>query len=319
MADTKTAQPTFDDSTDRMLRTLWANGIYRRSDITWFTKFNRFGCMDPYNRLENTREYVFFTKPDLHIFSARGVLNPQISNMPIFRDLYDRGYDIVMDQLQLSMSRTGPFMAVLTNAKMSNLDLPGISADDMETSSNLYGTKMHYRKSSDASDENFDFSIDFEDTKYGEVYALFKMYDEYQRKKFHGIITPPNKNYILYKILHDQISIFKFLVDDQMNIVFSAKLYGCYPKTVPRDTFSELPTDGGVKFTVQWKCSFVEDSEPNIISDFNALTDGLGGAEAPVFDADIGAVSGEWVTAPYITYEKAGLSNFGRYKLRWRK
>ena len=169
----KQPQPSFDDSGDVLQKTLWANGIYKRSDMARFQKFHRFGCIDPFNRVNNTREYLFFTKPDLHIFDARGVLNPELSNMPIFRDAFDRHYEQVMEQLQLSVSTTGPFMNLLSNAKTSNLDLPGISADDMETSENLYGTKMHYRKGSDSSDENFDFSLEFEDTKYLEVYHLF--------------------------------------------------------------------------------------------------------------------------------------------------
>ena len=36
--------------------------------MKWYTKFNRFGYINPYNETAN-REYLFFTKPDLNIFS----------------------------------------------------------------------------------------------------------------------------------------------------------------------------------------------------------------------------------------------------------
>ena len=172
-----------------------AAGIYNRDQIEWYTKFNRFGFIDPYNALLSTREYIFITKPDLHIFDGGepSKLNPEIANMPIFKDALKR-YNKVLQQLQYStIGNISPFANLLTNSVTNNLDLPGISvSSDIETSENIYGTKMFYRKASFSSDEDFEFNLEFQDTKFLEVYMFFKLYDEYERKKYYGAITPPS-------------------------------------------------------------------------------------------------------------------------------
>lgn len=314
--------PTLNSDLEVFRKLLKSNGIYKRSDIDWLNKFNRFGCIDPYNTvLGPVREYVFFTRPDLHIFkdATPSILNPEIGNMAYFVDLMQRGYGPVLQQLQYSCNSSSPFMNILSNTKASNLDLPGMNASDTETSANLYGTRIFYREDAYSGDENFDFSIDFEDSKYLEVYTIFKAYELYQQKKAVGSITPPSDSYIINKVLHDQISIYKFLVgEDGETLIHWSKLYGCYPKSVPRDSFSEIPMDGHLKYSIQWKASFVEDMEPNILDDFNKLTSGIGGAELPIYDIDIHGVSGEWATIPYITQSPPALGKYHTNKLKWR-
>ena len=64
---------------------LWANNLCNRSDIRWYEKFNRFGALDPYNAVGKTKEYIFFTKPDLHLVSpGTNILNPELKNQPYF-------------------------------------------------------------------------------------------------------------------------------------------------------------------------------------------------------------------------------------------
>ena len=46
---------------------LQARGVYDKVDSGWDKAFSRIGIVDPYNTSANTYEYVFFTKPDLHI------------------------------------------------------------------------------------------------------------------------------------------------------------------------------------------------------------------------------------------------------------
>ena len=154
-----------------------ANNYYNREDIAWYDKFARFSYLDPYNGVNTTREYVFFTKPDLHIYEPRTrLLNPEISNMPIFADGHRR-FPKVMEQLQMSVNdRTdfSPFVNLLTNATKSSLELPQINANTTETAQNIYGTVMGYRQSSEASDNAHEFTLEFEETKYLEVYMFFK-------------------------------------------------------------------------------------------------------------------------------------------------
>jgi len=301
-------------------KTVTNAGIYNKGYIENHTKFNKFKVLDPYNRVSTTKEYVFFTKPDLHIFSngASGVLNPELATSSIFQDALSR-VPHVLTAMQYSASKTYPFINLLSNHIQSNIDLPGITAGSVETSANIYGTKLSYRKESAASDEGHEFSIDFEDSKYLEIYMFFKLFDEYQRRKYFGSITPPDSSYTINKILHDQISIFKFIVaDDGETILHYSKLYGCYPATVPRDSFSEPPAEGGMKYTVHWKSQFVEDMEPTILYDFNLLTANLGGAISPMYDNAVGGVNAEWVTAPYIAVQALNGIPKIKYKLKWK-
>ena len=307
---------------DYFAKLMKSQGIYKKTDEDYFYKFNRFNTMDPYSVVQGTKEYVFFTKPDLNIFDgSSGTLNPALET-PLFKD----GLNCYKESmLQLQYSSTAPrypFMNLLSNARRSNLELPGITTErDIETSANMYGTFMSYRGSSYLSDENFDFSIEFEDTKNLDVYMLFKYFDEYDKKKRYGAVRPPSWfDYTGNKVLHDQFSIFKFIVtEDASTILYYAKLYGCYPKSVPRETFSDFDASGQIRFSVNFHCSFVEDMEPNIINDFNALSNLMAPSkDIPIYDTDIMGVSGEWCKVPYIVKVTSERDKRQRYQLKWR-
>jgi hypothetical protein len=325
-----TADADFDKLVSTMLddetikKTMRSNGLYSRSDLAWWNVFYRHPRIDPYAFMGPTREYVFFTKPDLHIFNVgdTGTLNKELANVPFFYDLMRRGYNkSVLRDLQYSIDSSTPFIRILSNSKTSNMDLANISVDDVDTSSNLYGTKMFYRKASDHSDEEEDFSIEFEDNRYLDVYLWFKAFDQYEQRKYLGKVTPPSNNYRKNKVLHDQMSIFKFVVaEDMETIVFWAQKFGCYPKGVPREAFSDPTSDGNLKFTVPWKCTFQEDMQPNTISDFNYLASisSCKGIELPVYDENINGVSGENVLVPFISEQTNTFTGYKEYRLKWK-
>ena len=139
---TNSSEPNFDMKEFDALRR--SSLFYNRSELDFHNKFSRFGFLDPWNALLNTREYVFFTKPDLHLFNnSSGIgLNPEIANMPFFRDTYKRYYD-TMASLQKSLkdSKT-PFLNILSNMANSNVDLPSITSEVVETPVTVYGTNI---------------------------------------------------------------------------------------------------------------------------------------------------------------------------------
>lgn len=305
-----------------------SNGLYSRRNIEWYDKFERVPSLDPYNPVTVTREYVFYTKPELNIFNGT-VLNPALANIPYFVDMYRRMPD-VLRQWQKSASTVGkpasPFMNLLSNSGDSNLSLPSIDSNDIESSANIIGTKINYRLSSIVSDNDHVLSIQYKDTKYLEVYNLFKVYDEYERLKARGIVAP-DRRFTINKVLHDQIAIYKFIVDaDGETIIFYAKYTGCYPKNVPRDTFSDLPSSGGLSFSVDWKCNFVEDSDPMILAEFNHLVNNYtsGTRYSPLYNLSKNMVEREWVRVPYIESPDSSnrsinkVNQIARPKLKWR-
>lgn len=299
-------------------------GHYKRSQLEWYDKFSRFGFLDPYNALGTTREYIFFTKPDLHIFANRSTvsLNSQLASEPIFVDAKERYLDVLKHLQMSNIENKSPFMNLLSNTVDSELDLPTITAAEVEGPSNIYGDDIPYRWSSEASDNNHEFSLEFEDTRYLEVYMLFKLWDEYERKKAKGAVSPPDDSYIFNKILHDQVSVYKIIVgDDGETIIFFAKLWGVFPKKVPREAFSSLVNESKLRFSVDFNATFVEDSNPIIINEFNKLVlKYSGGISFPLYNNAYGHVDGRWASMPYIEYDKqSSINSKSTYKLKWRR
>lgn len=308
---------------------LMANGIYDRYNMDWLNKFSRFGVIDPYNTLTGSKEYVFFTKPDLCLMDTSATsVSDVLSNNPFFVDAINR-YKPVAAQLQSSINPANPFMAILSNSIISSISLPGLSSNSIDTSANVMGTKITYRGTSYQSDEDFTFDTEFEDNKFLDVYMLFKMYDEYEKLKWNGDLnfnqskTARWVNYTLNKILHDQITIYKFIVDDTgSRIIYWARITGCYPTSVPRDAFSDLNSGEPVKFSVSWKGHFVRDMDPIIINQFNQLVSPSvnGKTVLQLYNSEYQAMDGRWAAMPFIQTVTAKHNYRGSYKdyhLRW--
>lgn len=320
------------NSASLLRKTFRANGVYSREDMKYNTSFYRFRRFDPYNFIDGAFEMVFFTKPDLNIFSPSGGLTTtSMSNTdmfgrlganvvggtassPYFQYLYKMGYrDTVLADLCSSYRASGtrhacPFIRILSNRRTSSLDLPDIVANEIETAQNLQGTKIYYPTSSMKSDEDAEFSMEFEDTSRLEIYNLFKAYDIYRQMKNLGLVAP-RVEYIANKILHEQFSAYKFLLDsDGERIIYWAKAIGIYPKTISRSSFSEIPDKGELKISVQFKIAgWVEDMDPLILQDFNRLMLSYSGNEVQVvdlWDDSIGRISGENLDGFYVDMEK---------------
>ena len=329
-----------------------SNMITYDNHRAWGSAFNRMQHANPYIGVSNVREYLFFTKPDLGIINpstkdntARG-LRSELRYSSFWNEMFHR-YRRVISDLQVSARRTNPkyaahdrhvFIPLLTNAVNSQLELPSVSADTSETSQTIYGTSLQYRKSSVKSDEGYDFSLDFIDAPWLDVYHFFKMWDEYETLKDLGYIGPPQFDqdnakvkttgyYRVNKILHDQISIYKFVVDgdDMETILFYAKLIGCFPKSVPRDTFSSFKGDGYITYSVDWHAQFVEDMNPNILYEFNELCYSYFGGTpkqkkrsyVPLYSEKYSEINGGFRNHPFIVQTDSHQPNTSKYLLKW--
>ena len=317
----KSSNSSFKDSYfDKQLN---MNGLYKRNEIDVYNKIYRFGRFDPYNALQDTREYLFFTKPDLHIMEQKtGKLNSEIKNIPFFTELKAKYPDIIY-QLQSSADPyNNPFCLLLTNMVNSNLDMPSLQSTSIDTATNVFGTSYEYRGSSEASDDNFDFSLEFRDTSHLDVYHFFRAYEEYETLKNHGLVSPM-KWYITNRVLHDQIGIYKFLVDaDCQTIIYYAYFCGVMFKSLPRDAFSNPNFSEGLTFSIDMKAAFVEDMNPLILRDFNYISKSYRNSntskESPLYDFTLGGLNGTPAVCPYIS-ECTDISNRKRYALKWRE
>lgn len=304
------------------LQTLNDNHIYRRNQIDRFSKFTRFGFLDPYNTNSITKEYLFFTKMDLHLFTPRTQdLNPELSNNPFFIHCYNN-YTDTMNQLQWSvrhMTDYSPFCNLLTNTVSGKLDLDDISIEKLETGGNIMGVKMEYPLPTVTSNNLYSFNLEFEDTKFLDVYMFFRIWYEYELLKARGLVTPPDQSYTINKVLHDQMAVYKFIVgEDGETIIHWTKLWGVYPTTIPRSTFSEMQ-DGPTKLSVSFNSQWVEDMDPNILSDFQALVKPQLSRyknDIRIYNYNTGTANGEWCHVPYLA--NSTLHGRNTYKLKWR-
>lgn len=309
-------------------KAILANSIVDRYDMEWYRKFSRFGILDPYNAVNTTREYVFITKPDLCLFNDSGTIHPLLSQYPFFNDAVNR-YRQVCRQLQNSISSNdGPFMTMLSNAISSPLDLPGITSEMIDSAANIMGTNISYRGTSIKSDEDFDFTLEFEDTRHLDIYMLFKIWDEYEKLKWNGMLefTQDNAsrwvNYIVNRVLHDQVSMYKIVVDeDGSRILYWARITGCVPTSVPREAFSDMNNSDEQKISVGWRGHFVRDMDPIILSHFNLLVkDRVSGkSNLPLYDLEGHHMDGRWSSCPYIEFRQVSNKHQSSYEyyLKW--
>lgn len=310
-----------------------ANKIFKSTEIDqWYTKFNRFGYIDPYNKEDVLKEFLFFTKPDLRIYSGSGgTLTDDLEDIPYFKDCMYR-YPAALWQLQQTSCPSGlrtPFINILTNSVTSKLDLPDISAESQESTPNIMGTTITLRGHSYKSDNGYDFTLSFSDTAYLEIYHMVKAYDEFIRRTKTGETSPYDK-YIKYNIASDQFSVYKFLIgQDGETIMYWAKATGVYFTNVPRSDFGD-PTDFG-KYTLSFHAQFVEDNNPRDLVEFNRLVKTYlrtSYSLQSTYNYTIGGVDNSWVRYPIITRATdaramrrapANSPNYYDYRLRWIK
>lgn len=283
--------------------------IYREN---WYSNYSRIGYVDPYNTHKKTKEYLFFTKPALNLSNVTATSS-------FFADAINR-YSNIVQLLDYDQSRdSGPFVPLLTNAVNGSLELPSISADTIETARNVYGIGLSYRGTSMKSDADFEFSLDFRDSKFLDVYMWFKMYDEYERLKWMGEVSP-RIYYIQNKILHDQFSIYKFIVaEDGMTLLYWARAMGVMPLSVPRESMANI--EGELTFSVNFKAQFVSDMDPRILADFNNIGYGDRGSASnlPLFNTSTKRFNGQWASGAYIHTRNGSTDNLKRnkYYLMW--
>lgn len=241
-----------------------------------FTSTFRFGLMNPYGAISSAKEFLFFTKPDLHIAcediygNFTGTLNKGL-NTYFWKDLGDTKQRIICALQKSYLNNSDPFNHLLQNTVSSNLDVPSLNAPSIETSTNTFGVSLSYRGSSEESDDGPEFSLEFRDDRYLNVYTFFRAYEEYETAKKHGTVAP-QRRYLKNKIIHDQFAIFKFIVDEDMEtILYWGKYYGVYPTSLPRDAFNSANFQDGLTFSINFKAAFYEDMRPEILQDFNAI------------------------------------------------
>lgn len=315
-----------------------SGNLYDRSELDLQHRYFRYGVINPYEAVSTGREFLFFTKPDLSILkypenstALAGILSPSLTDLrdelagiPFWKELMARYPDTIYS-LQKSAKPTAidePFNLLLANMVNSNLEVPSLSAEMIDTPTNMYGVGYSYRGSSEASNDNYEFSLEFKDTMNFPIYMYFKTYEEYETLKHHGVIGP-HPYYIQHKILHDHTAIYKFIVGEDMETILYYGMYaGVVPKSLPRDIFSSVSFDGGISFSIDFKAAFYDELNPLILSQFNRATK-TAWDQAPyrvdVYNEILMQSDMRPVTTARVVAETANNAPGGfRYKLKWK-
>ena len=317
---------------------LHGSNLFTSDEIDLYNNIYRFGLYNPYGALTNAREYLFFTKPDLNIFardditgaflassgtSRNGLTNTSglsegIKNSTFWRELVEERIDTVR---MLQNSYSPGWNMLLQNSVISNLEIPALEGTVVESPVNNYGVGFQYRGTSEASDDSLDFSLEFKDTKWLDVYYFFRAYEDYETKKHHGTVEPW-QGYIINRILHDQFAIYKFMVGEDMEtIVYWCKLYGVMPMNLPRDVFSSTDFSNGLSYTINFKAAFFEDMTREILTDFNALSNSFnkGKYQYETYNTATGMGDYRPAKSAYVErYRRDDSPNGWVYKLKWK-
>jgi hypothetical protein len=264
---------------------LHGSNLFNKDEIDIYNNMYRFGLYNPYGAVTNAREYLFFTKPDLNIIARDSItgsfitqdsngllttnaLNESLQSMKFWQEIYTERQNTLK---MLQNSYSPGWNMLLQNSVTSNLEIPGIEGTVIDSPVNDYGVGFQYRGTSEASDDSLEFSLEFRDTKWLDVYYFFKAYEEYEILKHHGTVAPW-EGYIVNRILHDQFSIYKFMVGDDMEtLLYWGKLYGVMPMNLPREVFSTSDFSNGLNYSINFRAAFFEDMRVEILSDFNDL------------------------------------------------
>ena len=317
---------------------LHGSNFFAKDEINLYDNIYRFGLYNPYNAVTNLREYLFFTKPDLNIFARddqtgsftinksgtlySNILSSGLRNLPFWKDLKDERPDTIR---MLQNSYSPGWNMLLQNSVMNNLEIPGLEGTVIESPVNNYGVGFQYRGTSESSDDSIDFTLEFKDTKWLDIYYFFKAYEEYETLKHHGVVAPW-QGYIVNRILHDQFSIYKFMVGEDMEtIIYWCKLYGVMPMNLPREVFSTADLSNGLSYTITFKAAFFEDMRKDILMDFNSLSYSFCGQnidnmyQYETYNSDVGM--GDYRPAKYAFIEKYTNPDSPSgyvYKLKWK-
>jgi hypothetical protein len=305
-----------------------SNNWFSEKELDIYNKTYRFGYFNT-QTVSAGREFLFFTKPDLNIVDGGGKILPYYTGLSYWQDLVEYRKDLVRC-LQISAPATSAssapsadyFNHLLQNQCISSLDIPGLQSSMIETATNDYGVGYSYRGSSEASDDNPEFSLEFKDTKWLDVFHFFKAYEYYETLKHHGTVAP-DSYYIQNRIIHDAFAIYKFIVaEDMETIIYWGKMYGVTPKSLPRDAFSNATFDNGITYSVDFQAAFYEDMIPDILADFNYTSRQYYNAcpyTINIYNTNLGMSDGRPAKAAIVKLVKSDKSPSGFvYKLRWK-
>lgn len=244
---------------NRLLSRILNINSINKNKVTAPTEFINFG-----------KAFIFFTKPDLFLFTPDGDINPSIKrNAP---DLYVK----IMRNKHVAKALQSEFTfnGVNTNGKgfinllgnfCTSLESQDISLSARDTAKTIREHAIRYGGDFYDSLTGQEVSISFMDTRDRDVSTLIEIWTEYIEAVSLGKVRK-KQYYIENNIIDYAISIYIFILDETNNIVAHTMMTGCYPRQINTQLLSyrrEIYTAETFvgPFSYTWQATFL--SKPN--------------------------------------------------------
>ena len=283
------------------------------------TKFNRFKIAYPEETLTKTFAYVFFTRPDLNLFSDKNTLLPKVSNDPFYYYMFRNNKDLLLSLTGRTFSYSHDFNPFLSN-KAESFELKDTYIDTEDYGETFTGWKIKYGKNTVKSNTADNFSITYKDDNNYNILKIHTAWVEYISKVYRGEFSPAREN-IINRTIDYACSVYYFLCGaDGETILFWTKYTGVFPTTIPS---SQSSWNGGVgkapEYSINYEYSWKEDMMPTTLAEFNKNSEKEASTQyAKIYDYNLGSTGKTFVGSPFVETIDDTHNNSYIYKLRFR-
>lgn len=297
------------------------NTNYKQTRDDLFDKFNRFRTVFPDLQLSKSFSYVFFTRPDLNIYSAKGngvyELNSNFTDDPVYYYL-DKNNKKLLMSLTKDFTADHDFLPFLSNSAES-FELSDEFLKTVEHGETFTGYKIQYGRHNIESNSAGTFSVAYTDDAEFSIYKLHKAWIDYIAKVYRGVVSPRDE-YIPKKILDYACSAYYFICGpDGETILFWSKYFGVFPTNTPASS-SSWSKGSMVKipqFNINYSYAFKEDFSPLSLAEFN-MNSSTSYTYRKTYEPQLLSTGKTMSGAPFVETVKNSLGEY-EYKLRFRK
>ena len=283
------------------------------------TKFNRFKIAYPQLSLSKTFSHIFFTRPNLNIYTNNKLttLQPKLESDATFYYLH-KNNPTLLRSLTKDFNSNHDFNPFLSNVAES-FELADEYIDTMEYGETLTGYKIKYGKNNIKSKTAGTISIMFTDDDQYRVYKIHKAWVDYISKVYRGEISPTREN-IKKRVLDYAASIYYFVCGpDGETVLFWSKYTGVFPTVIPSaaSAWSKGKILSQPEFSISYDYAWKEDFNPLSLAEFN-----LNGNKqnsyiyAKTYEDTVLSTGRTFMEAPFV--ESVGDSNNYEFKLKFR-
>ena len=233
-------------------------------------KFNRFKIAFPDSELGKTFDHVFFTRPDLNLYtSSAGKLTAQAEQDPMYYYLNKTDKNLLLS-LTRYFSANHDFIPFLSN-KVGSFELGDDYIKTEEYGETFTGYKMKFGKNNIESKTAGSFSISYRDDSELRIYKMHKAWTDYISKVYRGEFKAKDE-YIRERILDYAVSVYYFLCGpDGETILFWSKYTGVFPTNNPASaaSWSKGNVASNPEYSISYDYSWKEDFNPVSLAEFN--------------------------------------------------